>query len=175
MRHEGASRGGPGVARWRRRVLPLARRRGGRQVELRAHPLGVPARARRRLSDRVPVALAAAAGSDRAAGDSPRAGSPGAGAPPAGRGALPPRPDVVLDRRRADGASPRLRPGCTLLGAPHPERRAPAEPRPPLGALSVVGGGGTGIPGLSVGRAAARGGGGPGGGFSRAPASPPCR
>src|SRR5207247_5704141 len=145
-----------------RRALPLARSRGGLQFELRAHPLGVPARARRRLSDRVPVALAAAEGSDRAAGDSPGAGSPGGGAPPAGRGALPPRADVVLDRRRADGASPRLRPGCTLLGAPHPERRAPAEPRAPLGALSVAGGGGTGIPGLSVGRAAARGGVAPG-------------
>src|SRR5207245_2136334 len=156
--HGVARRAAPSRGGGRRRVLPLARRRGGREGQLRAHALGVPARARRHLSDRVPVAVAAAARPDRAAGDSPGAGSAGGGAAPARRGALPPRADTILDRRRAHGAASRLRPGRGLLGAPHPERGAPAEPRLPLGALPVAGGGGTGIPGLSVGRAAARGG-----------------
>src|SRR5438445_348580 len=95
---------------------------------------------------------------DWAAGDSPRAGSPGGGAAPARRGALPPRADAVLARRGAHRAAPGVRPGRLLLGAPHPERRAPAESRLPLGALPVAGGGGTRISRLSVGRAAARGG-----------------
>src|SRR6266581_7174353 len=137
--------------------LPVDRGRGGRPLHVRPHALGLPARARRDLSDRLPVALGAGERADRKPGDPPRRAVPSGPAGPRGAGALSPRADVVVAGRRGPrvGAGVRRRGGGG--GPAHLRRGAGRVPRAALGVVPLAGNRGAGLPLVSVGRAAARG------------------